>query len=168
MPKLFGQKLAYLRTQDGLSQSALSRTLSLASPAHVNNMEAGRRAPTIDLVLRVANAFEVATDYLVFDTLFVEEPVGTTFGPSPVPQQLAGAKVKYVRRQRGLKQRDIAERLGIRTQAQLSQFETGRYNASLTLLLAIARLLDVSTDYLLRDNIAITHVLPRTHEEKSG
>src|SRR5689334_10918805 len=71
MSRLFGAKLRYLRDLHHVSQAQLARDLGV-SRAFINNMEAGRKGPALDLILRMAFLFSVTIDYLVRDTIPVE------------------------------------------------------------------------------------------------
>jgi transcriptional regulator with XRE-family HTH domain len=72
MPRLLGTKLRYLRTQRKMTQEDLARRLGLTRQGHVSNLEIGRKAPSLDLVVQIANLFGVTTDYLLQDTIRVE------------------------------------------------------------------------------------------------
>jgi DNA-binding XRE family transcriptional regulator len=41
----------------------------------VSNLEAGRKEPSLDLVLRIADFFGVTTDYLLWDCEPIREPL---------------------------------------------------------------------------------------------
>ena len=72
LPSLFGTKLHILRTQHNLSQADLARQLGLASRAYISNLEAGRKAPSLDLMIQLADLFGSTTDYLLRDSIPVE------------------------------------------------------------------------------------------------
>jgi transcriptional regulator with XRE-family HTH domain len=72
MPRLLGEKLRYLRTQQQMTQVELTQQLGLARQGYVSNLEAGRKAPSLDLVVQIADLFGVTTDYLLLDTIAVE------------------------------------------------------------------------------------------------
>src|SRR6266496_5105704 len=72
MPRLFGAKLRHLRQQQHLTQVELAQRLDLASHSHLNNLEAGRRTASLDLIIRTAYVLHVPTDYLLRDTVPVE------------------------------------------------------------------------------------------------
>jgi transcriptional regulator with XRE-family HTH domain len=54
-------------------QLTLTQYLNLASQAYVSNLEAGRKVPSPELVVRIADLFGVTTDYLLRDDVAVEE-----------------------------------------------------------------------------------------------
>jgi transcriptional regulator with XRE-family HTH domain len=72
----------------------------------------------------------------------------------PVPKKLA-KKLAQIRADLGLSQTEMVKALNYKASplrpAQISQFETGRREPSLMLLLAYARLAKVSTDVLIDD-----------------
>jgi len=59
-------------------------------------------------------------------------------------------KIKKLRKNKGLGQKQLAEIVGINT-THLSRLETGRYLPSIEVLKKLADALQVSTDYLLSD-----------------
>src|SRR6266542_266095 len=103
MPRLLGEKLMYLRSQDGMTQVERAERLALASRAH-----------------------------------------------------LVGAKLRALRQQQRLTQGELAHQLGLARQGYISNLETGRKTPSLDLVVQIANLFGVTTDYLLRDAISVT------------
>ncbi|MFW5709441.1 MAG: helix-turn-helix domain-containing protein [Chloroflexota bacterium] len=67
--QFFGDKLRFLRMQRNLSQSDLARQMATVSQAYLSLLEAGRKEPSIEVVLQLADRFGVTTDYLLRDTL---------------------------------------------------------------------------------------------------
>jgi transcriptional regulator with XRE-family HTH domain len=63
----FGEKLRTLRTQRGMSLRELSSVLGYASHAHVNAVEMGKKKPTVEFVMKVAELFDVTPDQLLRD-----------------------------------------------------------------------------------------------------
>lgn len=74
----------------------------------------------------------------------------------PVPKKLA-KKLAQIRAELGLSQTQMVTALNYKASplrpAQISQFETGRREPPLMLLLAYARLIGVSTDVLIDDKL---------------
>jgi transcriptional regulator with XRE-family HTH domain len=77
----------------------------------------------------------------------------------PVPKKLA-KKLAQIRAKLGLSQTEIVKALNYKASplrpAQISQFETGRREPPLMLLLAYARLAGISTDALIDDRVNIS------------
>jgi transcriptional regulator with XRE-family HTH domain len=76
MPRLVGLKVRTLREKRGWGQTALARELNLARRGYVSNLEAGRKMPSLDLVVQMAERFGITTDYLLLDTVPVEPVPG--------------------------------------------------------------------------------------------
>jgi transcriptional regulator with XRE-family HTH domain len=74
--KLSGTKLRALRQQRDWSQTDVARHLGLARRGYISNLEAGRKMPSLDLAVKIADLFGVTTDYLLRD----EIPVAVTDG----------------------------------------------------------------------------------------
>jgi transcriptional regulator with XRE-family HTH domain len=158
MSRPFGEKLRYLRNRRGISQTELAQQLQLASHSHVNNLEAGRREPSLDLVIRAARLFEVTTDYLLRDAvptemIAIHRPVTSNL-PEEQPRYF-GQKLRYLRKQQKLTQMELAARLQLRTQAHISLLESARSEPSIEFAIQLADFFGVSTDYLLCDDIPI-------------
>ena len=61
---------------------------------------------------------------------------------------LFGARVKYFREKKGLTQKEIADYLHIK-QNTYSQYENGKRQLPIDMLIALARFYNTSTDYIL-------------------
>jgi transcriptional regulator with XRE-family HTH domain len=75
MPHSLGEKLRYLREKRKLTQADLAQKLGLARQGYVSNLETGRKAPSLELVVHIADVFGVTTDYLLRDSIPVESEV---------------------------------------------------------------------------------------------
>ena len=60
-----GLRIKELRTQKGLSQKQLATILDLKTSTIVSAYEMGDRAPSLKTLIRMANFFNVSTDYLL-------------------------------------------------------------------------------------------------------
>jgi transcriptional regulator with XRE-family HTH domain len=78
LPRMFGTKLRHLRVHRNLTQLDVASQLGLAAQAHISFLEADRKVPSIDLVLRLVDFFGVTTDYLLRDDI----PVSTGDAPA--------------------------------------------------------------------------------------
>ncbi|MDX6405375.1 MAG: Helix-turn-helix domain [Blastocatellia bacterium] len=70
------------------------------------------------------------------------------------PRKLA-RKLKKIRVGLKLSQGEIAERLGVKDRASISQYENGKIEPPLPLLLKYARLAGISTDVLIDDKLSL-------------
>jgi transcriptional regulator with XRE-family HTH domain len=157
MSRLFGEKLRYLRRQSGITQGELARRLSLASYTHISRLEVDRRTPSLDLVVRIAAVFHQPTDYLLRDAIAVEAATPSSFDAVTLPETTSrqfGTKLRVLRQRAGWGQTELARKLGLKRRGYISNLEAGRKAPSPELVVQIADLFGVTTDYLLLDHDA--------------
>jgi transcriptional regulator with XRE-family HTH domain len=85
-------------------------------------------------------------------------------GIRPKPERLAD-KLKQIRLAFGLSQTEMLKRLGIEdliTYHRISDYELGKNEPPLTILLQYARVANVSTDVLIDDELDLPAKLPNT------
>lgn len=70
--KRFGEKLYQLRIRRGLTLTELGNLLSVHN-TFVSQLEKGRKVPNAEMILRVADTFDVTTDQLMRDELDLPE-----------------------------------------------------------------------------------------------
>jgi transcriptional regulator with XRE-family HTH domain len=150
MPARFGAKLRRLREHNKLTKTTLAQRIGLASHAHIVRLEAEQDRPSLDLVIRIASLFGVTTDYLLRDTIPVEgiqltvhESVGG------LDAGALGMRIRALRKQHGLQQGALAQRLDGAGQSGIGKIERGEKLPSLERLEQIADLFGVSIDSLL-------------------
>jgi transcriptional regulator with XRE-family HTH domain len=68
----FGEKLHTLRTSKQMTLKELASALGLTAHGYISEMEAGKKKPTAEFVLKVARYFKITTDQLLKDELEVE------------------------------------------------------------------------------------------------
>ncbi len=68
----FGGKLGAFRRKRGLSQVELARRLDVHQ-SMISYLEGGRKEPSVDLVIRIADLFVVSIDDLLDDDVGVRE-----------------------------------------------------------------------------------------------
>ena len=84
--------------------------------------------------------------------------------------QTLGKRIGALRREKGLKQDELAEKLGISPQA-VSKWETDQTCPDISLLPQLAKLLDVSVDELLsgkQEAVPAVRMLPETERKNIG
>lgn len=64
---MLGTRIAVLRILKGLSQAELAIRLNISASA-LGMYEQGRRSPSLDTIVRLAQEFHVSTDYLLTGT----------------------------------------------------------------------------------------------------
>jgi len=68
----FGDKLRVLRTRHNLTLRDLAAQLGYTTHGYVNAVEKGRKKPSLEFVVKVAELFDVTADQLLRDDLDVE------------------------------------------------------------------------------------------------
>jgi transcriptional regulator with XRE-family HTH domain len=157
MPDLFGDKLRRLRHLRGITQSELAQQLGLEAQSHIAKLEHGV-APSLDVVVRVAQRLGVSVDYLLRDTISVDSATTSLMEPRPVsgiqPASL-GPKLRDLRLLHGWSQAELVRRLGLTARSYISNLEAGRKVPSIELVVQIADLFSMTTDALLRGEVPI-------------
>lgn len=69
--KRFGEKLKTLRQRRGVTVRQLAADLHIKSYSHIADMEAGRNLPSVELLVKLADFFQITTDQLLKDELEV-------------------------------------------------------------------------------------------------
>jgi transcriptional regulator with XRE-family HTH domain len=64
-----GAKLRALRNARGWSQGELARQLGLARRGYISNLEAGRKQPSVELAVQMADLFGLTADLLLREDL---------------------------------------------------------------------------------------------------
>ena len=65
----FGKKLHVLRLKRKLTLKELAHELGYIAHGYISEIESGKKKPTVDLVLKVADFFSVTTDQLLRDDM---------------------------------------------------------------------------------------------------
>ncbi len=155
MPRLLSEKLGYIRHQKGMTQGELAQKARLSSYDHIYRLEKDQRTPSLDLVVRLAAILNQSTDYFLRDTIAVDSmpPASiTSLANEEDLSRVVGARLRVLRLQNGWGQTDLARKLGLKRRGYVSNLEAGRKMPSLDLIVRIADLFGVTTDYLLSDN----------------
>lgn len=63
-----GVRISKFRSKKGLSQEQLGR-LVVADYNHISRVEKGKRRPSLELIIQIANALEVSADDILIDSL---------------------------------------------------------------------------------------------------
>lgn len=67
MVQRFGEKLRTLRKRHNMTLDELARSLGYTNNSHVSMVENGKRNPTVELVFKVSQLFNVSADVLLND-----------------------------------------------------------------------------------------------------
>ena len=72
----FGEKLRYLRQRRGMTMRQLADALGFNSHGYLGDLESGRRQPSLELALTIADFFEVSLEKLARDELELDNDIG--------------------------------------------------------------------------------------------
>jgi len=67
-----GEKVRLLRKRRGMTIKALALALGFPSHSYISEIETGKKAPGIELIIKLADLFQVSVDDLVRDEREVE------------------------------------------------------------------------------------------------
>ena len=68
----FGEKLRALRIRSGLTLKDLASALGLNAHGYISELECGKKKPTVEFTLKVADYFNVTTDELLRDGIEIQ------------------------------------------------------------------------------------------------
>jgi transcriptional regulator with XRE-family HTH domain len=157
---VLGRKIAALRNEHGLSQVALAERLQGVSRSYIATLESPRRpehdAPSLEVVLKLALFFGVSLDYLLREDVPLRESTGSALhqaAQGPPPQNF-GPRLRSLRLANGLSQGQLAERIGLISQAYISNLERKRQAfPSIEVAIRLADLFDITLDELLLSKV---------------
>jgi|JFJP01.1.fsa_nt_gi transcriptional regulator with XRE-family HTH domain len=69
----FGEKLRFLRKQHQMTLQEVATALNITSDGFISNLEAGRKKPSLEVVIKLARLFQVSLDNLLLDELELNE-----------------------------------------------------------------------------------------------
>ncbi|KST96264.1 helix-turn-helix domain-containing protein [Lactococcus lactis] len=131
---VFAEQLKTLRKKNSLTQKELAEKVGVKQNSYAN-WENGNREPNIEMLVRIADYFDVSLDYLLGGKM------------KNITEEFSLC-LKKLRMKRKLSQKQIAEELKI-SQQQYSKWEGGIITPNAETLVRLADYFDVSVDYLL-------------------
>ena len=131
---VFAEQLKTLRKINGLTQKELAEKLKIKQNSY-SDWENGKSEPNIEMLVRIADYFDVSLDYLLGGKM------------KNITEEFSLC-LKKIRMKRKLSQKQIAEELKI-SQQQYSKWEGGIITPNAETLVRLADYFDVSVDYLL-------------------
>lgn len=131
---VFAEQLKTLRKINGLTQKELAEKLKIKQNSY-SDWENGKSEPNIEMLVRIADYFDVSLDYLLGGKM------------KNITEEFSLC-LKKLRMKRKLSQKQIAEELKI-SQQQYSKWEGGIITTNAETLVRLANYFDVSIDYLL-------------------
>ena len=147
-PESFANRLKRLRKEAHLTQQDVADYFK-TSPQSYAQWEKGQRSPSKESLEKLASYFGVSVSYLVGESDTIDYGA---FKEQSTRIQLSDDKtfierLKELRKQSGLTQQQVAERLDI-SQSAYAQWEIGKLNPKKETIQKFADLFNVSYDYL--------------------
>jgi len=135
--RILSQRLKNLRQEKNLTQTQLADIIGISRGA-LSLYETGKREPDYCTLQKFADFFNVSTDYLL----------GRNIHKKGNYTKIFSKRLKQERQQRKWSILEMSNKLDIST-SQLSDYEKSLREPDLDLVAKIAKLLDISIDYLL-------------------
>lgn len=129
-------RLKELRIRNNVTQKQVAEALNLSTIA-IQNYENNRRKPTYDILIALADYFEVSLDYLV----------GRDDTSLEVDTMTFSEGLKRFRKDFKLTQKQVANGIDV-AESLYQRYEYGKVIPSISVFIAIAEKFDVSIDYL--------------------
>ena len=145
----FHEKLKVLRKKKGLTQKDVAEFFGIKQPVY-QKWESGNRKPTYENLSMLACIFDVSIDFLLSEYSEISKERYLKFKKrkkEEEKQKVFSVRLKELRLQRGLTQKELAEQIGIK-QSSYSDLESCKCEAKYEKLEKIADLFDVSLDWL--------------------
>lgn len=134
------QNLKYLRELKGISQKSFAGALGITSSA-VTMWETDNRHPDIEMLIVISDFFGVCIDDLVRKEL-----------RPPFP--LCVLNIRFLRDNHEMKQRDLIELLGLKTESAYSKKENGSVPFSVSEIEKLADYFGVTLDQLVKQDLS--------------
>lgn len=140
----FHEKLKVLRKEKGLTQQEVADFVHV-DRVRITNWENGKREPNFENLSMLACIFDVSIDFLLSDYLEMSKERYLKFKRENM--SIFGDNIKRLRKNKGLKQQEIAELLGVKRNTY-SDWENGKTEPSFESLVKLVDLFEVSLDWL--------------------
>lgn len=134
--------LKKLRKESGLKQQDLAEKLSI-SRSTVAKWETGKNQPDNETLLKLSSIFNTSIDYILNNDCFS-------------PPTSFEKRLKELRKSQGLTMKKLGELIGV-AESTVSLYENGKRHPDYYILKFLAEYFNVSTDYLLGNNIDDTN-----------
>jgi DNA-binding XRE family transcriptional regulator len=142
-----------------MTQTFLAQTLKVLSQAHLSHLEAGRKEPSLQLVVNISAFFKVTIDYLLNDDFPVEAIEYRASGSISTTtwMEAFSAHLRLLRKNHGLTQAQLSQKIGLKTQAHISLLETQRSEPSIDLVIQLSRFFAIPIDNLFIIDVEYYH-----------
>ncbi|HFD2043956.1 TPA: helix-turn-helix domain-containing protein [Clostridium perfringens] len=140
--KELGKRLKSLRESKNLLSKDLAKIMNVEPPT-ITNWEKGNRFPKEDILIKLADYFDVSLDYL-FGRDFSNDIIKI----DSINIVVFGERLKQLRKANGITLDQLKDELNT-TKATISRYENGLREPKIDFLIKVSKYFQVSTDYLL-------------------
>ena len=141
---MFSDILKKLRKENHITQEALALKIGVERSS-IGKYEASGVIPSIDVLLKIADLFNVTLDYLLGRDMLNNN---TNCTESREDKNMFSLRLKELRIKNGMYQKDVAKILGIERTTYV-KYETGVTEPDIKTLIKLADIFNVTLDYLL-------------------
>ncbi len=139
----FPQKLREERKKRGMTQKELGEKVGVKQNTFTN-WENGKREPTLDNIIKLANILDVTVDYL----LGRSDNFSNTIVLSKNNMKSFSKRLKELRLEKNQTQQQLADELGV-NRVNVTRWEKGNTEPSFSKLIELSKLLNTTPNYLL-------------------
>lgn len=143
------EKLKMLRKKEGFTQREVADFFGISQPVY-QKWESGNRKPTYENLSMLACIFDVSIDFLLSEYAEISKERYLKFKKEKKEeekQQVFSVRLKELRLQHGLTQKELVELLGVKRNTY-SDWENGKCKPNYEKLEKLADFFDVSLDWL--------------------
>lgn len=146
----FYEKLKMLRKKEGFTQQEVADFFGISQPVY-QKWESGNRKPSYENLSLLACIFDVSIDFLLSEYVEISKERYLKFKKEKKEeeekQQVFSVRLKELRLQHGLTQKELVELLGVKRNTY-SDWENGKCKPNYEKLEKLADLFEVSLDWL--------------------
>lgn len=146
----FHEKLKMLRKKEGFTQQEVADFFGISQPVY-QKWESGNRKPSYENLSLLACIFDVSIDFLLSEYVEISKERYLKFKKEKKEeeekQQVFSVRLKELRLQHGLTQKELVELLGVKRNTY-SDWENGKCKPNYEKLEKLADLFEVSLDWL--------------------
>lgn len=139
----FPQKLREERKKRGMTQQEVADKIGINRGSY-SNWENGKREPTLDNIIKLANILDVTVDYL----LGRSDNFSNTIVLSKNNMKSFSKRLKELRLEKNQTQQQLADELGV-NRVNVTRWEKGNTEPSFSKLIELSKLLNTTPNYLL-------------------
>lgn len=137
----FSNNLKFLRKQKNYSQDYLAEQLGYKSFTTIQKWESGIAEPSVDVLKKLAEMFNVSMDELLNDDLSDDDH-------PKIQASIISKNIRYLRKRKGWGQDELAKRIG-RTQPTIQLWESDKRSPTMGMVEELTKIFDIDINTLI-------------------